>query len=38
MEKMLHGEQPLLRLEDGHLRLTRDGLLLCDAVCAEFLA
>lgn len=26
----------LLTISDGHLRLTREGLVLCDAVCAEF--
>ncbi|MFQ5751998.1 MAG: radical SAM family heme chaperone HemW [bacterium] len=26
----------LLKIEDGFLRLTKQGLLLCDAICAEF--
>lgn len=37
LEKMMSGGRALLQLENGHLRLTREGLLLCDAVCAEFL-
>ncbi|MFQ5676764.1 MAG: hypothetical protein ACE5G1_12775 [bacterium] len=29
-------EKELLKIEEGALRLTREGIVLCDAICAEF--
>ncbi len=36
VERLLQHQPPLVEIRDDHLRLTREGWLLCDAVCAEF--
>ena len=36
LDRLLQHTPPLLEFSDRHLRLTPEGWLLCDAVCAEF--
>lgn len=37
LKKLAAHEPPLFTIDNGHLRLTREGLFLCDAVSSEFL-
>ncbi len=36
VDRLLRHDPPLVEISEEHLRLTREGRLLCDAVCAEF--
>ncbi len=36
IDKLLAHQPPLIKFEDSRMRLTREGWLMCDSVCAEF--